>query len=252
MQKYALLLFFMLASLFLDAQKIFISADSLPFEFNEKWKYFPADSISLEGVDVNDESWSEIKSSIHTDSLRRSFNGKGWFRLHFSTDSSITLSPVAIALKQYGASEIYLDGVKIGSFGTISDSSNSIYINPENSPFIFNIKNAGEHVLAAHYVNYAAHENTKIYFSRMSGFLISINRADFLVKSKLFQASMLTFIYIILAGIFITLSLIHLLLFLYYRTVRSNLYFSIFTFSAALLFFLGFVSYFFRNDNDRI
>jgi adenylate cyclase len=226
-----------------SAQKIFISADSLPFQFNEKWKYFPADSVSLEGKDVDDSNWDEISSSIYTDSLRRIFNGRGWFRIHFKTDSSVHRYPLAFLLKQHGASEVFLDGVMIGSFGDVNDKEGSTYIDPESTPIAFHMNDDSSHTLAVHYVNYTGRENSRIYFARMNGFAISIDFADKLVRRKMYQTEVLSFINILLAGIFVTLSLLHLLLFLYYRSQRSNLYFSIFTFTVFLLFLLGFIGF---------
>ncbi len=227
--------------------KIFISKDSIagyPNYFDEHWKFKEGDDSLRASVSFNDSSWKEEKTELTiTDDSKNNFNGIGWFRLHVVVDSTVVGIPLAMMLKHFGASEIYLDGKLIKSFGKINGADSSEYYDPQELPFMFIIPKAGEHVIAVRYANYNAEKNFRVYRQPLAGFRLMIGLSYHQIKRKDERSTILSFVLMLLSGIFFALCLIHLFLFSYHTSDRSNLYFSIFMFCIALLFLIGFIAY---------
>ena len=67
--------------------------------------------------------------------------------------------------------------------------------------------------------------------------------SDHQISRKDERSTIISFMLMLLSGIFFALCLIHLFLFFYHISDLSNLYFSIFMFCIALFFVIGFISY---------
>ena len=146
----------------LSAQSPYISKDSLSFNFSENWKFYPGDSAAMSTLNYDDSHWDTISSKLYIE-LTKSFKGIAWFRYHFISDSSIVERPLALTMNQTGASEIYVDGKLVKSYGTIKDSIGCVYYNPQELPFIMTLDNRKEHVIAVRYVNYDVVYNSRNY-----------------------------------------------------------------------------------------
>jgi len=214
-----------------------------PNELKENWKYSAGDDSLMASIHYDDSHWipASPRFDLSADSTP-AFKGLGWFRLHFIADTSVTRIPLAIALTHYGASEIFLDGKKLNSFGVIKNADSSVYEDPQNVPFTFVLSSAGEHVIAVRYANFNASRNYSFYHHDEAGFRMMIGEANFYIQSKNEQSTVAGIIFMVIAGIFISLSLVHLCMYFYYRSERSNLFFSIFMFSLAACFVIAFIS----------
>ncbi|GDX51122.1 hypothetical protein LBMAG27_01690 [Bacteroidota bacterium] len=230
------LIFCILITFKIQAKEIILTADSLSAVLTKDWKFSPDDNYEMARSNYNDSSWSTQSPIIGIDESHFGFfKGFGWFRYRFLIDSSLVNIPLAISMEQPGASEIYLDGKLIIKYGIINGIDSSVYFNPIKTPQIIYLTNIGEHVLAVRYANYNLGENYN------SGFRLVIGKAENLIAQKETNAVAITFITVSLGFIFLTLSLLHLFFFLYYRSIISNLFFSIFMFSVSSLFFLLFI-----------
>ena len=220
----------------------FIARDSLPNVFISGWKFIEGGDSTMALPAYDDSKWKEINSIIQVNGVDTTgFKEVGWFRVHFIADTSITGRPLAMAIAHMGASEIYLDGKRIKSYGTIDGPDSSSYYDPEEIPFVFSIPDSGEHVLAVHYANYDAEKNFKIYRYSRAGFTLTIGETDDMISGKNIRNTIFTFILMLLCGIFFALSLIHMFMYLFFIHVKSNLYFSIFMFSLALACVIAFI-----------
>jgi class 3 adenylate cyclase len=208
------------------------------------WKFSEGDDSAMASMSYNDSQWKEVNPYLEfSDTAKTTFKGIGWFRLHFIADTTVTGKPLAMTMTHFGASEIYIDGKLINSFGTIKGADSSEYYDPREVPFIFTVTEAGEHVLAVRYANYNAEKNFKIYMQSRAGFEMMLGIADDYVFNKNQRSTILSFMLMLLSGIFLALGVIHLFLYFYHRADRSNLFFSIFMFCIALLFMIGFIGY---------
>ncbi len=220
------------------------SRDSLSTITSERfvrgWRFYSGDDAAMASPEYDDSQWKITDTRM--DARRRTgnaegFNGIGWFRLHICTDSSLIGFPLMLVLQHHGASELYLDGERIGKWGIINGKDSSEYFNPELSPVFFTFNNPGHHVLAVRYANYNARKNQKKYDINLTGFNIKLVNPQRIVSRDYDRISSNTFLFILLFGIFLALTVSHLFLYLYHRSGRSNLYFSFFCMGFAILFF---------------
>jgi class 3 adenylate cyclase len=236
----------MLFSTSVAMSQISLSADTLAersYELRE-WNYSFSDSPQMALTSYDDSRWLKTDPAFpRNDTIGRSFPGIGWFRLHFTTDSSIHDYPVAMMMEHYGASEIYFDGTLIKSFGEIKGAKDSKYFNPADLPFIVTIKNPGPHVLAVRYANFEIKHQWREFIGVFSGFKMTLENADSGILQRDQNSQYISFIMALLTGIFAALSFLHLFMFLYYKISRANLFFSLFTLSVAILFLVAFIMY---------
>lgn len=224
---------------------IILTKDSLGYPLDRNWRFNIGDSPDMALPRYVDSGWKMTDTRLYQDlDTAYKFNGfksVGWFRLHFSIDSTISGRPLALRMTQAGASEVYLDGELIKKCGRIAGEDSSIYFDPQWEPFIIIIPAAGEHVLAIRYANYKAQSNLKTYEEEAAGFSMMVGDPDRSISQYVGQMIAITFVFLLLFGIFIALAVLHLILFLYNRTVKSNLYFSVFAFSVAMAFMLPYL-----------
>lgn len=217
-----------------------LNSKKFPLNIFENWKINKLDSAHFANKSYSDKNWDNCINSGH---LPNDFNGKAWFRFTFYCDSNLINKPLSISVNHFGASEIYLDGLKLIKYGTVSDSLNSIYEYPQGVPFIFFIKDTGIHVFAIKYVNFNSIKNFKTYNNDFNGFDFTIENANSGINIKLDNSIAITFFSIMLSSIFMIFGLLHLFLFLYDTKAISNIYLSLFMFSIATLFFFLFLSF---------
>lgn len=229
----------------LHAQEPMITADSLSYNIKSGWKYTTRDSAAFSSPDYIDSTWKAGKTTLTDyDTTQKDFEGIAWFRFTFATDSSIAHKQLAMLLNHTGASEIYLDGALLKKFGVIASRDSSQYYDPNNIPFILPPLNEGRHVLAIRYANYDAKFNARWLETHDAGFSdVVFVRADEHIKALIDQTAALTFISIILVGIFSVLAFLHFSLWMFYRQDYSNFYFSIFAVCFALFFCCGFFAF---------
>jgi len=225
----------------------YINADSMRhhFSLDRNWRFHAGDTAAWAAKNFNDSLWEPAETELYytenPGKTSQHISGICWLRLHIMADSDITGKPLALLMAHTGASQIYLDGTLLKSFGVIGDKKHTEYENPGFLPFTFTLREPGEHTIAVRYANYHTEEYFRLYHNELAGFQLIAGRADNLIDSDRLQAIVITGILVFLFGIFIALSLLHFLIYLYSRSEKSNLYFSLFSFSLALLFFLPFL-----------
>lgn len=223
-----------------DSLKIALTADSLDRAFdNVFWRYSLVDDSAAAAREYNDREWKLIRAEDLDSTVMQ---GIGWFRLRFSIDSTLTNKPIAFAIRQRGASEIYLDGKLIKRYGKIKGKDSSVYYDPKNVPVILVMDSVGEHTLAVRYARYH-------FDGDRFGISINMEEANNAIEMKRVNDIMQTAFLIVLFVVFLTLSLLHLLFFLYYKQNVSNLWFSIFMFCIASIWISIFWSSY-TNDSD--
>ncbi len=212
----------------------------------KNWLFSQEDDPAMADTGYDDSRWPIVKSYMELgdeDSREPKFTGFGWFRLHLMADANMVNTPLALRMEHSGASEIYLDGRRIKEFGYIAGKDSSLYIKPTLSPFVIVLTWPGHHVLAVRYANYDAERNFRKYREDRPGFVVEVGRAGSLLDYSSRTALAVTFILILLFGIFIALGVAHLFLYLYNRSSRSNLFFSIFCTSVSFLFLVPWMNF---------
>lgn len=213
---------------------VLLSEDSLDRDLSARVLCRFADSQIFASPSFSDAGWGNVNSRfLKEDSLNR----VAWLRIHLRMDSSLINVPIAFCLSQLGASEIYFDGRLIHRFGQVSPRDSVQYFDPQNRPFFLSFSDTNDHLLAVRFVNYQARRNLKVFHSFFTGFSLRTRDADGLVADEYQSRFILTLSTSVLMGLFLAFSLLHLFLFLYWRSELSNLYYSIFSFCLSCLFF---------------
>lgn len=195
------------------------------------WRYQQGDNAAYADAAYNDSGWERVNPRLDSNSGGRAYyrlNGMAWLRWHIVADSSILNVPLQLRLEHFGASEVYLDGKKIKSYGHIGGRDSTEEYNPKLMPILFTLTQTGEHVIAVRYAAFNAERNYAKYNEEMRGINVAINTASSFITSDHQRIVSLTFMLLFLVGIFMALALCHMFLFLYHRAARSNLFFSIF------------------------
>lgn len=165
----------------------------------------------------------------------------GWFIIDLFCEED--LNKVSLQISQNGSSKIYLDGEFIHEFGENSENGRQDY-DPKLQPIRFPNLGSGTHRIAIQYWQ----ENHLERYAFNTRFQTSIpdvipfiqigteqSTIDYLVNFLLFHG----IFFGPMAGLFFGLTFVHIILFYFYRMDRSNLFYSFFCISVAILFGLA-------------
>lgn len=196
------------------------------------WRYHPGDDSCWADADFDDSDWEitdPIINVLNPDADK--WKGIGWFRKVIKIDSSLLNTSAGIQIHHEGASEIYLNGRKIFTFGKVgADRGNEVYFNPEYSPYVFNFDTSLIYTIAIRYSNHSDIGWKYIYNKFFSHLGFSISIYDFnstfgnelnLYRRDLIRNSGLT-------GFAYAFSLIFFLIYYFYSKKKVNLYFALF------------------------
>lgn len=233
--------------IFLSLNKISTdkSSSSKALDISKNWKFQSGDSLRWVQPTYNDENWQIKGTMIYQDSIPTSENtGLFSFRLKILTDSSLFNKSLGLIITQNGASEIYLDGKLVHKFGKVGSSLNQEKdYNPAKVPIVLNFDSSKVHILAIRYSYQHILSLYKKYgeIASAAGMQISIGLLNESILAQHKNVLENTALNLSLFGIVVSLALLHLFLYFFYKTRITNLYYSLFSFSLALNFLLGFL-----------
>ncbi len=203
------------------------------------WKYSIGDEKNWSTADFDDSNWPKVRDG--GDTILKEHKGIAWFRASFFADSSIHGVSLALQMRTNGACDVFIDGKLIRSLGIvgITEKDQVSGFSLRNKIIPIPSSNAGRHVIAIRASNYSTGSGFGIVNIK-PGLSISNFEAEVGSMQKALDdeedISVMT-IPVFFCGVFIVLSIFHLVLFLYYRKNRSNLYYSLFTFFIFIIFF---------------
>jgi hypothetical protein len=245
--KYFLLITFIICAFCGNAQIVNLTKDSLIFYVEENWKFANKSKEDLSQLNYDDSKLPTLDFNNKFNELKKAkYEGAGWFRFKFRNDSTLVDKALALAFDFDGASEIYLDGKILKKYGEIKGKENSEYYNPKNVPEVFFLRDTGIHVFAIKVLEFKDDDEENYV-----AFELKIGNSDDLIENKNSNNIGFTFIINFIGVIFLTLGIIHLFFFLYYRSIISNLFFSLFMFGLAAILGIFFYSYI-SNDPRKL
>jgi serine phosphatase RsbU (regulator of sigma subunit) len=206
-------------------------------KFVNPWKMKAGDDSLYAAENYDDSNWQEVKD----DSIKKQKNEPGsisWYRMHFDIDSSLMNVPLAFYMVQFGAaSDVYLDGKFLKSFGKVGKDKQSevadFSVNP--LPFAFTFTAKKNHVLALRYSDFHR-ENAQGKGLSLGGiFYVEVKPlneeiADAANPSKYFP-------FIFFGTIFLTLGVVHFIMFLFLREKKSNFSYSVYCLAISMITF---------------
>ena len=210
-----------------------------------RWRYRPGAPRGWASPATNDLAWLLASPGFLFGEGPPGWRGTGCFRLRFTLDSALLGQPLGLYIAQDGASEIYLDGRLLGRYGRIGTSGATTQaVRPRYCLLPFMLAERGPHLLAVRYAKFTA------WPLPYGGLALWVAPAERLVAERVRQArsDTLSLITITSAGV---LAVLHLCLFLYYRSQRANLYFSLAMAAAAGTFLMVFLRATFSAESAR-
>ena len=232
-----------LCSLPTRAQQVItnLSADSLskypkgkPLQ-RLQWLYQSGDNQNWKKVTTKEQHWEKVHTNFGSNKPLANWNGMGWFRLWFKADSSLRNQMLALRINHDGASEIYLDGEKIGGYGKVASTKQHMVASRAAFHVIpFKINDHKPHLIAVRYSN---HFN---YFPEFIGFETWIGSFDQLSAAASTSMQRNDFL-LISAGAQLALALLHIFLFAFYPKQKLNLYYSLFVLLSASTIAIPFI-----------
>ncbi len=215
------------------------------------WKYQPGDDPRFADPQFDDRAWETLNgTAITLDRIPKSgWRGLGWFRLRLQVDPALANQPLALGMVHYGASEIYLDGKLVQSFGTVGATPETeVEYNPNTVPLGIVLDGRSEHVIAVRHSCMVMRNSTswwsrwvhrfdsrqalKTYTNRTNeygaGFGIGIQE----LKQAQAENEMLKSLDgmgfdLYTSGLALAIGLLHLLLYWFYPNQRANLFYGL-------------------------
>ena len=210
---------------------------------NENWRFAIGDNLDWANPGFDHSKWDTAYLPLTIESLIPfHYAGNVWFRSTFQITKDEAGKSLAFIIKQFGASEIFIDGKLIQRFGKIGNSiSTEEAYDPKNNPSSFVIDSIGTHIIAIRYSNHQI--STNKLETELEAFDLQIATVDdavLIYKFSDFKESVLKAIGI---GGFLSLGLMNFILFFFYKREKANLFYSLFSFSVAISFMLQVIEY---------
>jgi two-component system NtrC family sensor kinase len=95
----------------------------LPATVTGQWKFHPGDNPAWADTIFNDSNWRHLDPTQYQKHLPQVSNGQvGWFRLALNVAPALRGKALALIVNQYGAAEIYFNGVLIRTMGRVGEN----------------------------------------------------------------------------------------------------------------------------------
>ncbi len=191
-------------------------------ELVEDWRFKAGDDTAWALQELDDSRWEWKNPQIPEE--ERWF-GIGWFRKHVQVDSSLLNKPLGLYFRQTGASEIFLNGRKIYSIGTVAASEDDEIGMIHRDPMMITFSSLNN-VIAVRHSNFSAErfENIGIPAGFQAIIIEDFQGYIYSRTNEVRSASIYQMVFTILP---LTLAFIHLLLFIFYKRSRQNLFFAL-------------------------
>ncbi len=217
------------------------------------WHFSVGDNLQWAQINFDDSKWDSIRFPVTSaEMISHKYNGNVWFRAKVMINAKDFSKNLSFIIKQFGASEIYLDGVLIQQFGKIGNSQNTEEsYDPQGIPVSFLLDSAGIHTIAIRYSNHVVTDGSSPE-SDLDCFTFQITKTEDAIalhKVKTFLSNVLSSV---CAGLFLTLSLINFILFLFYQRDKTNLYYSLFSLTTAGTFAIKAISFMYSSPSAAI
>ena len=220
-------------------------------ELYDRWKYRPGDSLAWASPAYDDGEWATVSSLIPPgEALPPDRGTRGWFRLHMKVDSTLRHVPLAWVMSQTGASEIFLNGRLLARLGTLGTSEADEQPYEDRIPRTILLDGGDDQILAVRYSDFGAGQIRQL--GQPTGFTFYLNDAD----ASILGLSARTRTYSALQTGLVTLALflaaLHFFLYVFNRSERGNLYFSLLMLAMAMLAYADLQPFFSTARSDAV
>lgn len=201
------------------------------------WYYTASDSeyFSRPGIDL--KNWEQVSAlEPFLEGREGGYEGHGWFRCQILLPDSLTDRPVALVYDYLGQIEIHLNGQLVSHARQSAERAQPIGSTlPRFVPgiSIVNLESGIPHTIAVKLNNRSVDPLFELAVNdRFSFWISSPEKAQNFIRRRNNEVN---FILVFSNGAFLALATLHLLLFLFNRQAKGNLYYSFFLFCSAAL-----------------
>jgi two-component system, NtrC family, sensor kinase len=204
--------------------------DSLTSEgvlLDKGWKWHKGDNPEWAKAVIDDKNWDAINPATSIPQLSQmKTEGFIWLRLQFTIINPVK-DQLSLAIEQSGASQIFLNGKRIKDYGVISNNSSEIIAyNPLRRPLLFYLDTAVIQTMAIRYAFQPGINYKPIIEVNYPLLRVTLSTPEPAIDR--YNNGMSIFIQSFLMGLFLMLFIFHIILFFSYRSLKSNLYLSLY------------------------
>ena len=230
--------------LFVARDSLYDSNGILDLGNRNGWRFHPGDNVTWANPDFDDRDWIFYKPSSLLEPIPYSlWQGYGWFRYRFASDSSAYAITTNLYFYTLGAAEVYLDGKLVQRYGTFSTiaQGEKRYMPLYKSFSSIVLSHGDSHMLAVRYSYHKGQTYKKLFGKYAGTFGFGIGLAtDNWNQKIIIQARKVSRDAYIAGSMLFLIVLLHGFLFMLFPAERSNLYIAI---VATLLFLHNLVVY---------
>ena len=215
-----------------SGQEMFRLLNDKPVILDKGWKYKIGDNPSYALPKFNDRGWKPINANldVHDSLPADAKTGIGWMRLKFFVGDKIRGQQLALKVHQSVASEIYLNGKFLASFGVIDSNPKKVKAyDPILKPIVFPLSSDSVQVLAVRFALQPDVSYTTIF--ERSNSLVKLESSDHESAVNFYRRINVlshSFQYLMI-GIWIMILVVHLSFYLWLKEQKANLYFSLYS-----------------------
>ena len=213
-----------------------------------EWRYHSGDDQAWADPQLDDRDWEWINPTLSAGNMPKDeWQGYGWFRTTVKVDSTLWDIPLGLVVQfQVGASEVYLNGRHIYSFGKVGLAQIEEKAYWERTPRSLLFDRQEEQVIAVRFSNFSLNWYVEQVGNGGFGFyLADLNKA---IDQNIAATADAKIDIMLFAGAPLLFAILHFFLFRYYPQNPQNLYYALVTVSISAFFWLLIQTKFFESD----
>jgi signal transduction histidine kinase len=200
------------------------------------WAFHTGDNPEWRRPGVDDKNWKTADPGIDVDHFKELKDaGIAWLRVHIKIDSSLANRTLAMHIAQYSASEVYLNGVLIAKYGTVSADPSKVkaYL-PSKQPFIIKLAPDKDNVIAVRIAYERGLPYLSSLFEELPAFALYINDyPSAIANSYDYLNGIKNFIllFALFGGMVLIVFVTYIVYYLFDRSKKLYLYYALFCLS---------------------
>ncbi|MFI5161163.1 MAG: ATP-binding protein [Sphingobacteriales bacterium] len=198
----------------------------LPANVTDQWRFHAGDDPAWADTAFDDHNWQYIDATRDYHFLPQVAKAQiGWFRLTLNVSPTLRKKAVAMVINQYGAAEVYFNGVLIRTMGRVSnDYQNERTRSASPEPLTLQLTNAPKQYIA---IRYSFNSSNLVIGYGRPVIRTSFSQVDSAWDNFFLRVDFYTTRAWVSGG-FMLLSLLQLAIYLFNRERRVNLYLSLY------------------------
>ena len=205
----------------------------------EDWKFHAGDNPEWASPAWDDTPWETRSPLLEAPEG----SGIGWFRARFVVDDRLADDILVLTFEQIGASDIYIDGLRVGGFGIVSTSAHEEVreVHHGRGQTIALSLRGGEHVVAVRYSDHTFDVYPWLAWTHEvpPGFRLGFATLDNTLSGGRTTSRKITTLQM-LWGMPFALAILHYLIYLFNRQERAHLDYGLFAEATAGMVFFPF------------